>query len=197
MSLKRTLSLAIWLLVTSLALLGCATKPGQIWQDTPVPPLDARAGLGLEGYDVVAYFTEHRPVKGSEAYTAQWQGVTWRFSSLQHRDLFAADPMHYAPQYGGYCAYAVSHGTTAHGDPDQWAVVDGRLFVNNNPFARKLWESDRSRNIRVGDVNWPLIPRLETHAGMGQPAVSETPVSPTAPGAADLGEDGGTAESPR
>jgi len=83
----------------------------------------------------VAYF--HRPstVKGSEAYTSQWQGVTWRFVSAEHRDLFAADPVHYAPQYGGYCAYAISHGTTAHGDPNQWAVVDDRLVVNNNPLG--------------------------------------------------------------
>ena len=175
MILKKMLGYATRLMVTSMALVGCATKPGQIWQDTPVAPIDARAGLGLEGYDVVAYFTEHRPLKGSESYTSQWQGVTWRFTSAEHRDLFAANPAHYAPQYGGYCAYAVSHGTTAHGDPSQWAVVDDRLFVNNNPLARKLWESHRARNIRVGDVNWPLIPKLATTAGTGPPAVPETP----------------------
>ena len=162
MNIRRIAGYATRLLVTTLALVGCATKPGQIWQDTPVPPIDARAGLGLEGYDGVAYFTDHRPIKGSEAYTRQWQGVTWQFASAEHRDLFAADPLRYVPQYGGYCAYAVSHGTTAHGDPNQWAVVEDRLFVNNNPLARKLWESHRSRNIRTGDVNWPLIPKLDT-----------------------------------
>jgi len=175
MILKRVLGYASRLLVTTLALVGCATKPGKIWQDTPVPIVDARAGLGLEGYDAVAYFTDQRPIKGSEAYTTEWQGVTWRFTSAAHRDLFAADPVHYAPQYGGYCAYAVSHGTTAHGDPKQWAVVDDRLFVNNNPLARKLWENHRSRNIRVGDINWPLIPKVET------PAVTAQQTSPTTP----------------
>jgi YHS domain-containing protein len=182
MILKRVLGYATRLLVTTLALVGCATKPGQIWQDTPVPPIDARASLGLEGYDVVAYFTDHRPIKGSDAFTSEWQGVTWRFASPEHRDLFAANPMHYAPQYGGYCAYAVSHGTTAHGDPNQWAVVDDRLFVNNNPLARKLWESQRSRNIRVGDVNWPLIPKVATPAGGAPPAL---PAAPGAEGAGD------------
>ena len=172
---KRIVNRSMALLVTVLAVAGCATKPGKIWQDTPVAPIDARADLGLEGYDVVAYFTDHRPIKGSDAYTSQWQGVTWRFVSAEHRDLFAADPVHYAPQYGGYCAYAVSHGTTAHGDPNQWAVVDDRLFVNNNPLARKLWESHRSRNIRVGDVNWPLIPKLETPGSAAQPASPITP----------------------
>jgi len=166
---KRISAHATRLLVTVLALTGCATKPGQIWQDTPVPPIDARSGAGLEGYDVVAYFTDHRPLKGSEAHTAQWQGVTWSFTTEVHRQLFLANPMRYAPQYGGYCAYAVSHGTTAHGDPHQWAVVDDRLFVNNNPLARKLWESNRSRNIRVGDVNWPLIPKLDTPGAVISP----------------------------
>jgi YHS domain-containing protein len=149
------------LLVTVMALAGCATKPGKIWQETPVPPVDARADLGLEGYDPVAYFTDHHPVKGDAAYTTDWQGVTWRFASAEHRDLFAADPTRYEPQYGGYCAYAVSHGTTAHGDPNQWDVVDGRLFVNNNALARKFWEAHRSRDIRTGDVNWPLIPKTK------------------------------------
>jgi hypothetical protein len=165
MTLRQILGRGTCLLAATLVLAGCATRPGQIWQDTPVPPIDARAGLGLEGYDVVAYFTDHRPIKGSEAYTSEWQGISWRFVSAEHRERFAADPSRYAPQYGGYCAYAVSHGTTAHGDPNQWDVVDDRLFVNNNPLARKLWESDRSRDIRVGDVNWPLIPKLATPAG--------------------------------
>jgi YHS domain-containing protein len=168
---QRIARYATILLAAALNLIGCATKPGQIWQDTPVPTTDTRSGLGLEGYDVVAYFTDHRPVKGSDAYTSQWQGVTWQFVSAQHRDTFAADPAHYAPQYGGYCAYAVSRGTTAHGDPAQWAIVDQRLFVNNNPLARKLWEAGRSRNIRVGDVNWPLIPKLETSEGSAHPDV--------------------------
>jgi hypothetical protein len=172
MILTRLLGLRTGLLAMTLALAGCATHPGQIWQDTPVSPIDERAGLGLEGYDAVAYFTDHHPIQGRDVYTSEWQGATWRFTSKEHRDLFAADPSHYAPQYGGYCAYAVSHGTTAHGDPNQWAVVDGRLFVNNNPLARKLWEHDRSRNIRVGDVNWPLIPKLSA-APNAEPPGSE------------------------
>ena len=151
--------IGIFAAVTLMA--GCTATAGKIRQDTPVSAIDTRSGEGLEGYDVVAYFTDQQPVKGSDAYTSVWQGVTWKFSSAAHRDLFNSDPQHYAPQFGGYCAYAVSLGTTAHGDPNQWAVVHERLFVNNNPLAKKLWESDRTRNIRIGDVNWPLIPKLE------------------------------------
>lgn len=101
------------------------------------------------------------PVPRSDARQRARLRRFWKFASADHRDAFVADPMHYAPQYGGYCAFAVSQGTTAHGDPNQWAVVDQRLFVNNNVLAKKLWEADLSRNVRVGDVNWPLIPKLD------------------------------------
>lgn len=173
----------IWA-IGSVALLaaGCAATPGKIWQDKPVPPIDARVGEGLEGYDVVAYFTDHQPVKGSDAYTSVWHSVTWKFASAEHRDAFVADPMHYAPQYGGYCAYAVSQGTTAHGDPHQWAIVDQRLFVNNNLLAKTLWEADRSRNVRVGDVNWPLIPKLSETTDSGSHSAPQIPkAEPSAP----------------
>jgi hypothetical protein len=122
-----------------------------------VPAIDATHGVGLEGYDAVAYFLDHRPIRGSDAYTHSWNGVVWKFASAEHRDLFAADPAHYAPQYGGYCAYAVANHTTAHGSPKQWAVVNDRLFLNNNPLAKKLWDRDRPGHIRAGDQNWPQI----------------------------------------
>jgi hypothetical protein len=173
MFVKTLLGYATRLVISSLALVGYATKPGQLWQGTSVTPIDARAGLGLEGYDVVSYFTIGRPKKGRPRNAVNWRGVKWLFASPDHRDRFAADPDRYAPQYGGYCAYAVSYGTTAHGDPNQWAVVENRLFVNNNALARRLWMSHRSRNIRTGDVNWPLIPKLGTPALRGSPKVSD------------------------
>ena len=138
---------------------GCAATPGKISQVKSVPEIDARHGIGLEGYDVVAYFTDQKPVPGSDSYTYTWRGAKWKFISAEHRDRFAANPERYAPQYGGYCAYAVSRGTTAHGDPLQWAVANDRLFVNNNAFAMSLWDRDRPGNIEAADQNWPLIPK--------------------------------------
>ena len=173
MFVEPLLRYATRLVINLLAVVGYATKPGQIWQGTSVSPIDARSGLGLEGYDVVSYFTAGRPEKGSPRYAVNWRGVKWLFASPEHRDRFVADPDRYAPQYGGYCAYGISHGVTAHGDPSQWAVVENRLFVNNNALARKLWVSHRSRNIHTGDVNWPLIPKLDTPALRGSPKVSD------------------------
>lgn len=61
-----------------------------------------RDGLAVKGYDVVAYFTLGRPVKGLAEFEHTWQGAKWRFSSRAHLELFVSDPEKYAPRYGGY-----------------------------------------------------------------------------------------------
>jgi hypothetical protein len=58
--------------------------------------------IAIKGYDTVAYFTEHRAVKGKEEFEFSWEGVRWLFSSAANRDLFAADPQRFIPQYGGH-----------------------------------------------------------------------------------------------
>lgn len=114
-----------------------------------------RAGLAIEGYDPVAYFTDHEPVAGDARFEHSWQGATWRFASAEHRDLFAADPARYAPQYGGYCAYAVAKGKTASIDPDAWTVLDGKLYLNYSKSIQATWEKDAAGYIAKADENWP------------------------------------------
>ena len=114
-----------WILCIALACLAvCSARPARSAEAAPVPAIDATHGVALEGYDAVAYFLDHRPIRGIDAYSHTWSGVVWKFASAEHRDLFAADPERYAPQYGGYCAFAVANRTTAHGSPKQWAVVN-------------------------------------------------------------------------
>jgi len=112
-------------------------------------------GVALDGFDPVAYFTDGRPVEGSRDFAYEWQGATWRFASAAHRDLFAAAPEKYAPQYGGYCAWAVAHGYTADTDPEAWSVVDGKLYLNYNLEVRGKWERDVPGYIAKADQNWP------------------------------------------
>ena len=140
-------------------LAGCAATPGRVSQTKPVPELEAPQHLALEGYDAVAYFEYGEAQRGEAAYQYLWRGVNWYFVNAAHRDAFAANPSGYAPQYGNYCAFAVSRGTTAHGDPTLWAIAEGKLYLNNNRFAQKLWDEDRSGNIAAGDQNWPLLPK--------------------------------------
>ena len=111
----------------------------------------------IKGYDPVAYFTEGRPVKGSSEFEYEWMGADWRFATAANRDAFAAEPEKYAPQYGGYCAYAVSQNTTADIDPEAWKIVGDRLYLNLSKDVQKLWEQDVPGYIQKADVNWPKI----------------------------------------
>lgn len=118
-------------------------------------PVFSHRGKAIRGYDPVAYFTEGRPLEGSGDFTAEWMGATWRFASAANRDAFQADPARYAPQYGGYCAWAVSQGYTASIDPEAWRIVGDKLFLNYSKSVQRRWEKDTPGNIAKGDRNWP------------------------------------------
>ncbi|RMF05747.1 MAG: YHS domain-containing protein, partial [Alphaproteobacteria bacterium] len=115
------------------------------------------AGVAIEGFDPVAYFKEGKPVKGSEAFTAEHDGVTWHFASAANRDAFKEAPEKYAPQFGGYCAYAVSRGYTAKIDPQAWSIVAGKLYLNYSLGVRERWAQDKAGNIAKGEANWPRL----------------------------------------
>lgn len=114
-------------------------------------------GLAIKGYDAVAYFEEGKPVAGKAEHAFAWMGATWRFASARNLDRFRARPAHYAPQYGGYCAWAVSQGYTADIDPDAWKIVDGKLYLNYNKSVQANWEKDVPGNVAKADANWPGI----------------------------------------
>lgn len=114
-------------------------------------------GKAIEGYDPVAYFEDQRPEKGSKEWSFEWMGATWLFASEEHRDQFAADPEQWAPQYGGYCAWAVSQGATAGIDPEAWTVHDGKLYLNYNLQVQKQWRADMEAAIARADANWPAV----------------------------------------
>ncbi|TVQ97558.1 MAG: hypothetical protein EA403_14895 [Spirochaetaceae bacterium] len=116
-----------------------------------------RDGVAIEGYDPVAYHLLGRPTIGDPAITHRWMGAIWRFANAEHRDRFAADPDRYAPQYGGYCSWAVSRGTTASIDPNAWHIEDGRLYLNLNPRINRRFVADVHENIGRAEANWPRI----------------------------------------
>ncbi len=117
-------------------------------------PVFSTGAGAIGGYDPVAYFAEGEPVKGLSQYSYRWNGATWHFSSAEHRDRFRADPQSFAPQYGGYCAYAVAHGATAPTNADAWSIVDGKLYLNYSLAVRENWRKDTPRFIRRADRNW-------------------------------------------
>lgn len=125
------------------------------------PPVytDLFSNVAVQGYDPVAYFSEGKATRGSAAFTAEYNGATFRFASAANRDAFVADPEKYAPQYGGYCAWAVSQGYHAKGDARFWKIVDGKLYLNYSASVQKKWEGDIPGFIAKGDEAWPGINR--------------------------------------
>lgn len=114
-------------------------------------------GTAIDGTDPIAYFTEDRPIEGDADITYEWKGATWHFASVENRDRFAAEPERYAPQYGGYCAWAVSQGYTASTDPEAWAIVDGKLYLNYSKSVQEKWARDIPEHIASADRNWPGV----------------------------------------
>jgi YHS domain-containing protein len=117
----------------------------------------ASDGLAAGGYDVTAYFERGKAVRGSAKHELMLRGATWRFASSKSQARFQANPAAYAPQFGGYCAWAVSQGYIASGDPQQWKIVDGKLYLNFNARAKELWEADQENAIIRGHANWPNV----------------------------------------
>lgn len=110
-------------------------------------------GVALGGYDAVAYFTQKAAVKGDKQFAASFMGATWWFSSEANMKMFEASPKKYAPQYGGYCAYAAAKGALATGDPEAWTVYNGKLYINFSKSVRDIWSQDIPGNVAKADAN--------------------------------------------
>jgi len=119
------------------------------------PPTFATGDGAIRGYDPVAYFIMGEPTPGKNRYSTKWQGAIYRFSSADNLVLFKSDPERYAPQYGGYCAYAMSRGALANTDPAAWSIVNGKLYLNFSPAVQKRWRQDIPGHIRAANRNWP------------------------------------------
>ena len=136
--------------ILPLALLSRPARAGE-------PPVYAVNGIALGGTDTVAYFTEGKAISGMPAFSHHWMGAIWQFSSAENRDLFAANPEAYAPQFGGYCAYAVSRNYTAPTDKRAFSIHEGKLYLNYSRPVRALWAAKKEAHIRKGHANWPAV----------------------------------------
>jgi hypothetical protein len=143
-------------LLTLAAILPTLALSVPAWAEKAMIDTGAMEGIALGGYDAVSYFSG-TPAKGSDEFSTDWKGAKWKFVSAANRDVFTASPEKYAPQYGGYCAYAVSKGATAPGDPNAWTVVDNKLYLNFSPAVKETWSKDIPGNITKADGNWPNV----------------------------------------
>lgn len=112
-------------------------------------------GLAVDGYDSVAYFTDKKPEEGDSDYVLEWKGATWRFADARSRDLFAANPESYAPQYGGYCSNQMSLGNLSDVDPGVWLIFDDKLYLFGHDVGKERWErTGIAERIKDADANW-------------------------------------------
>ena len=123
----------------------------------PLVYTESASGLAIRGTDPVAYFTEEEVVEGNSEYEYEWEGATWRFASQENMSLFAENPEQYAPQYGGYCAQAMSEGSVVSIDPEAWRIVDDKLYLNYSKEVQQQWVQDIEGHIALADDNYPDV----------------------------------------
>ncbi|MBA6233718.1 MULTISPECIES: YHS domain-containing (seleno)protein [unclassified Colwellia] len=110
--------------------------------------------LAIKGYDAVSYFTKGEPTKGTDNFTAAYNGAIYQFSSADNRDLFKVEPSKYAPQYGGYCAFGVTMHKKFDTDPMAWHISGDKLYLNLNKNVQKKWVTDIPSYIKTAQTNW-------------------------------------------
>ena len=114
-----------------------------------------KSGAAIQGYDPVAFFADHKPVKGATEFTSKHEGATYLFSSKEHKDLFDKEPAKYEPVFGGYCAYGVSRNKLVQIDVDAFQIVDGRLILQYSKSIRNDFNKDTQGNLTKAKANWP------------------------------------------
>ena len=115
--------------------------------------------VAILGYDTVAYFTVGRPVKGNSSFAFSWQDAKWHFASAKHRDLFAANPERYAPQFGGHCAMALTRGEVKVIDPEAWIVSEGKLYLSFSKKGINMFRQNVAGNIKKSEDSWVKLPK--------------------------------------
>jgi YHS domain-containing protein len=145
--------LAALLLVVVAVVIRVAVRPAQevtsLWNSTDM-------AVALGGYDTVAYFTVGKPLKGSPKYKHRWAGATWFFANKGHLNKFVDEPELYVPQFGGFCAAAMTFGAMARADPEVWTIVDGKLYLNFDKYARGVFRENLEQNVEKAEKQWAV-----------------------------------------
>jgi len=146
-----------FLLMAGMAAIYTGVLGGPALGDSVKPKLNVDLKkVAISGYDTVAYFTDGKPVRGNAEIESVWQGARWRFATTEHRDMFVKRPEAYAPRFGGFCAMAMAQGATVRADPQAWAIIDGKLYLNGDNAGREEFQKDMAINIRNAEENWKV-----------------------------------------
>lgn len=136
--------------------MGSTFVPVQASASKPEIYTSWRNDIAVDGYDVVS-FHAGKPLKGRTEFATRYKETTWRFDTQANLDLFLMNPTAFEPQYGGYCAWAVSKGKLAPGKGEFWHVEDGKLYLNYSIRVKKRWDALRPEFIRDANGAWPEL----------------------------------------
>ena len=134
--------------IAALSLLSTAALAGEFFETD---------GVALRGYDPVAYFASAEPQQGQAQYSYEYKGSKFYFASDANRRAFMAMPEKYAPQFGGYCAFGTAQGYKVSTQPDAFAIVKHKLYLNYDKKVQKIWQQDVPGNIQQAEKNWPEV----------------------------------------
>ena len=148
--------------MTGMMVLGAALIAAAPVRAQTAGGVNAVDGVALRGFDPVAYFEQHKPVKGTPAATATYNGVTYEFASKEHAAAFEKDPAKYVPTFNGFCATAVAEGVKADADPHEFVVYSGKLNVFYSEAARTHFVKDEPGVSAKATSNWPTVEKLTT-----------------------------------
>lgn len=116
-----------------------------------------RVPLAINGYDPVAYFTIGKPTRGLPEIEYEWDEHRYRFSRAEHRELFKADPVRYAPQFANFCAMALTRGEIVEADPENWLISEGKLYIFGKATGASMFQKDLAGNVPKANQNWQFI----------------------------------------
>lgn len=154
----RSMISFLTVLLTAFLPSGCGAMTAQnpSGKYTPVNAVadgnDAR--VILRGADVVAFFVDGKYLSGNPQFSSQYEGITFRFASAEHKALFDKDPAVYLPQFGGYCANGIAYGIPWGGDPDTWKIIGGKLYIFGGQLSKDAFELDEEKNLTLAESYW-------------------------------------------
>lgn len=121
------------------------------------PPVETGTfnNKAIYGYDPIGYWTENKAVKGDEKFIYSWRGADWYFASEENMNTFISDPIKWAPQYGGYCAYAMSDNRLVGIDEDAFTIYEGKLYLNYSMSVSREWNKNKAQFIAEADGFYP------------------------------------------
>jgi hypothetical protein len=123
------------------------------------PNAAEKAPLAIKGYDPVAYFIDGKPKRGLPEIEYEWDEHRYRFTRPEHRELFKADPVRYAPQFANFCAMSLTQSEIVEADPEYWLISDGKLYLFGKSVGPELFRKNLAENVARANQNRQLVPK--------------------------------------